>query len=220
MKLKQIFEGIYFNGRKIYTENLIKGKKVYGEKILKIKGKEFREWNPFRSKLGAGIKKGIASPIKKGMKILYLGAGEGTTISHISDIIKEKGLIVGIDVSAKAMHKLIELSNERKNLIPFLEDASNVEKTKKELNEIEFDFLFQDISQKNQTEIFLENAKAFLRKGKPAMISIKAKSISQKNSKKILREEKNKLEKEFLVKQSVYLEPFQKEHLLVYCKKK
>ncbi len=220
MQLKQIFDGIYSDGRRIYTENSVKGKKVYGERLLSAKGKEFREWNPFRSKLGAGIKKGIKSPIKKGNNVLYLGAAEGTTISHISDIIGEKGVIVGIDISARVMHKLVELSKERKNLIPYLEDAGKVDETKKELQEVVFDFLFQDISQKNQTEIFLNNAKTFLKKGNPAMISIKARSISQKSAKQILNEEKNKLGKEFFVKHAVFLDPFQKEHLLVLCEKK
>ncbi|PIN98744.1 MAG: fibrillin [Candidatus Diapherotrites archaeon CG10_big_fil_rev_8_21_14_0_10_31_34] len=220
MKLKQIFDGIYSDGRKNYTENLVKGKKVYGEKLLTFKGKEFREWNPFRSKFGAGLKKGIPSPIKQGQNILYLGAAEGTTISHISDIVKEKGMIIGIDISARVMQKLVELSEERENLIPYLVDANKTDETKKELNNVEFDFMFQDISQKNQTDIFLNNAKVFLKKGKPAMISIKARSISQKSSAKILQEEKQKLEKEFIVKQSAFLEPFQKDHLLVYCEKK
>lgn len=34
MKLKQIFDGIYSDGRKNYTENMVKGKKVYGERLL------------------------------------------------------------------------------------------------------------------------------------------------------------------------------------------
>jgi len=220
MKLKQIFDGIYSDGRKNYTENMVKGKKVYGERLLSVKGKEFREWNPFRSKFGAGLKKGVPSPLKTGQNILYLGAAEGTTISHISDIVKEKGMIIGIDISARVMQKLVELSEERENLIPYLIDANNTEETKKELNDVEFDFMFQDISQKNQTEIFLNNAKVFLKKGKPAMISIKARSISQKSSAKILQEEKQKLEKEFIVKQYAFLEPFQKDHLLVLCEKK
>ncbi len=220
MKLSKIFDGIYSDGRRIYTENMVKGKKVYGERLISFNGKELREWNPFRSKLGAGIKKGINSPLKKGMNVLYLGAAEGTTISHISDIIGKEGLIVGIDISARVMHKLIELSEERENLIAYLEDANKTEETKKELNEIEFDFLFQDVSQKNQTEIFLKNAQTFLKKGKTAMLSIKARSISQKNSKKILEDEKKKLEKEFNVKRTAFLEPFQKDHLLVYCEKK
>ncbi|MFH1696050.1 MAG: fibrillarin-like rRNA/tRNA 2'-O-methyltransferase [Candidatus Micrarchaeota archaeon] len=220
MQLKQVFDGIYSDGRRIYTENSVKGKKVYGERLISSQGKELREWNPFRSKLGAAIKKGIPSPLKKGFNVLYLGAAEGTTVSHVSDVIGENGLIVGIDVSARVMHKLVELSEERKNLVPYLEDAGKTEETSKELQGITFDFLFQDISQRNQTEIFLNNAKTFLSKGKKAMISIKARSISQKNPKQILQEEKNKLEKEFLIKQAVFLEPFQKQHLLVFCEKK
>ncbi len=220
MHLKQIFQGIYSDDRRIYTENMVKGKKVYGEKLISFKGTEFREWNPYRSKLGAGIKKSVKSPLKKNMNVLYLGAAEGTTISHISDIVGNKGLIIGIDISARVMRKLVELSEERENIIPYLEDANKLDETKKELEGIKFDFMFQDISQKNQTEIFLNNAKTFLEKGKPAMISIKARSISQKNAKQILQEEKQKLEKEFYIKYSVFLEPFQKQHLLVSCEKK
>lgn len=53
---------------------------------------EYRVWNPFRSKLGAGIVGGIgACPVKPGAKVLYLGGASGTTVSHVSDMVGPEG---------------------------------------------------------------------------------------------------------------------------------
>lgn len=58
---------------------------IQGENQDKI---EYRVWNPFRSKLGAGILSGIDNiHMPPGSKVLYLGAASGTTVSHVSDIV-------------------------------------------------------------------------------------------------------------------------------------
>lgn len=45
-------------------------------------------WNPFRSKLAAAIVGGVgAVHMPPGSKVLYLGAANGTTVSHVSDIV-------------------------------------------------------------------------------------------------------------------------------------
>ena len=45
-------------------------------------------WNPFRSKLAAAILGGVDHIyIKPGVKVLYLGAASGTTVSHVADIV-------------------------------------------------------------------------------------------------------------------------------------
>lgn len=222
MKPKLIFPGIYSFKNKILTKNMIKGEKVYGEELIELDGTEFREWNPFRSKLAAAIKKGLKEvPVKEDANILYLGVAEGTTASHLSDVIKEKGLLVGIDVSARAMHKFIQLCDKRKNLLPILADSDKPERYEDELNGIEFNLLYQDISQKNQAEIFIKNAEKFLKKGRKGLLVVKARSISQeKEAEKIFEEEIDKLKKEFNVIQTVSLKPFDKEHVMVYCEKK
>lgn len=52
-------------------------------------------WNPFRSKLGAGIVGGIgACPVKPGAKVLYLGGASGTTVSHVSDMVGPEGAVL------------------------------------------------------------------------------------------------------------------------------
>ena len=92
--MKEISHGIFSDNGKIFTLNMRPGQKVYGEPLVKNGKKEYREWIPYRSKLAAAIKKGLKKiPIKKGMKILYLGSATGTTPSHLSDIVGEEGII-------------------------------------------------------------------------------------------------------------------------------
>lgn len=77
----------------LVTRNLVVGESVYGEKRMEVVDDagekiEYRVWNPFRSKLGATILGGVKNmPIKPGSKVLYLGAANGTTVSHVSDIV-------------------------------------------------------------------------------------------------------------------------------------
>ena len=103
-------QGIYQDKRRIFTENFCKGEKVYNEKLVKFKGKEYRSWNPYRSKLAAAILNGFNFMIESDMKILYLGAASGTTVSHISDIVKD-GLIYAVESSPVAAKSLIGLSS-------------------------------------------------------------------------------------------------------------
>lgn len=49
---------------------------------------EYRVWNPFRSKLAAGILGGLDDIfIGPGKKVLYLGAASGTSVSHVADVV-------------------------------------------------------------------------------------------------------------------------------------
>ena len=130
-------------------------------------------------------------------------------------------MIVGIDLSPRVMHKLMFLSEQRKNIIPLLEDAAKPEQYVPDLEGIDFDFLYQDISQKNQAEIFCRNADLFLKSKGFAMIAIKAKSISQSLPvQKIFEQEKQKLLGRFKILESINLSPYDKEHLMVSCIKK
>jgi|SRR3989344_1892719 len=219
--MKELFEGIYLIGNRFATKNLVPGKKVYGEKLLSEKGIEFREWIPQRSKIAAAIKKGLKkSPFRKGSKILYLGSSEGTTVSHLSDIVGEKGIIFGVDIGAKVMRKFVLLCRERKNLFPLLFSASQPEKYKEFIQE-KVDVLVQDVSQKNQSDIFLKNADLYLKKDGIGIYSIKARSIDvTKNPKKVFEEEKKKLVNAFDLIEFFPLDPFEKDHAMFIGRKK
>ena len=213
----EAFPGIYASERKLYTKSLVHGR-VYGEKIIKDGGVEYRQWNPFKSKYCAGLTKGLKENIFfAGAKVLYLGSAEGTTVSHVSDIVGKEGSIFCVDISGVAMQRLNMLAEKRENLFPILADAQNIENYKEDVGEI--DVLFQDISQRNQTEIFINNSE-LLKKGGLGAISLKTKSISQKDKKEVLEKEQKKLEGVFDLAQVISLEPFEKEHYLILVRKK
>ena len=82
----------------LVTRNLVPGDSVYGEKRIAIESvaaddgekvkTEYRVWNPFRSKLAAGILSGLDDIfIAPGKKVLYLGAASGTSVSHVADVV-------------------------------------------------------------------------------------------------------------------------------------
>ncbi|MFH1256842.1 MAG: fibrillarin-like rRNA/tRNA 2'-O-methyltransferase [Candidatus Diapherotrites archaeon] len=221
-EMKELFPGIYGFGQLLFTKNLCKGVKVYGEQLLESKGEEFRQWMPERSKLAAAIKKGLKEmPVKKGAHILYLGSAEGTTISHLSDIIGEEGVIFGVDISERVMRKFLWLCEHRKNIAPILGDAEQPQSYLKDLSGTKVDLLYQDVSQKNQAQIFLKNARMYLKGEGHGLLVIKVRSISQtEKAQKVVEKEIKLLEKEFEIIQPVSLEPFDTEHAMVLCKRK
>lgn len=220
-RFEKLSGGIFLVYGKLCTKNIVAGQKVYGEELLHFEGKEYRAWNPHRSKIAAAITNGLKNfPIKSGSKVLYLGCAEGTTVSHLSDIVQENGVVFGVDISAKVMNKFLYICSQRKNLVPILADAAKPESYRKELEGIKIGVLFQDISQKEQVEIFLANAKMHLKKKGTGMLSLKARSINSfGDPKKILEEEIKKLGKKMEIKQIVELSPFQKDHVLILCEK-
>jgi fibrillarin-like pre-rRNA processing protein len=217
--MEKIFDGIYKKENKIYTINLNPGKKVYGERLILDNHIEYREWNPFKSKYCAGIVKGIKKSIfTKGETVLYLGSAEGTTVSHVSDIIGCQGDIFCVDLSEIAMGKLTKLAESRENILPILSDANKTSEYE-EFIEDSVDALFADVSQRNQTEIFIKNSK-FLKKGGLGALSLKTKSISQtKKVSDILEEEKKKLENVFNILEVINIEPYEKSHYLIMVEK-
>ena len=66
MQIKNIGENVYQIDNQIATVNLTPTKQVYQEKLIPYEDKEFRLWNPRRSKLAASIIKGLTIfPFKK-----------------------------------------------------------------------------------------------------------------------------------------------------------
>ena len=159
--------------------------------------------------------------LHEGSKALYLGAAEGTTISHLSDIVGQSGAIFGVDISARSMRKFTYLCEKRPNLLPILADASQPMTYKEHISNFSIDTLFQDVSQHNQAEIFLKNARAYLKREGFGYLSLKARSINSRDAaEKIIKEESKKLENEFEITQILDLGPFEKEHAMIVCIKK
>ncbi|MBW2997955.1 fibrillarin-like rRNA/tRNA 2'-O-methyltransferase, partial [Candidatus Woesearchaeota archaeon] len=212
----------FARNRKIYTKNLTPGKTVYDESLTKTKDGELREWNPYKSKLGSYIlQKGVNDIfIRPGSSVLYLGIASGTSASHISDIIGDKGMIYGIDPAFRVMIDLMFVAETRENIAPILDDAAHPENYKNLLPK-EVDFIIQDVAQRNQAEIFMKNVDMYLKEGGFAMIAIKAKSIDiAGHPKKIFKEIRDVLEQKYTIVDSKRLEPFEKDHMMIVIKKK
>jgi fibrillarin-like pre-rRNA processing protein len=164
--------------QKLATRNLTPGRAVYGEKLIRFEGVEYRLWDPFRSKLAAAILKGIKTvPIRPNHQVLYLGAASGTTASHVSDIIGEKGYVYCVEFAPRAIRELVNnVCAYRVNMLPILEDARFPEKYAIFIRG-KVDDIYCDLAQPEQARILADNADMFLKNGGYVMLAIKARSI-------------------------------------------
>ncbi len=208
--------------RILVTKNLIKGFRFSDERIFTLKKIEYREWIPQRSKIAAALVNGLKLfPLEKGDKILYLGAAAGQTASYCSDIVGNSGIVFCVEISERVLRELILKCRERKNMLPILADASKPEEYEKFVTK-DVDFVFQDIAQPNQVEIFVKNCKKFLKKHGYGMIAVKSRSIDvTEKPKRIFKKVKEELLKEgFSIEDKKRLEPFEKDHCVFLVRQK
>ena len=217
-KMKQIFNGVFQEGRKLYTLNSSPQQKLFDEELLVAEGKEYRGWNPLRSKLAAAIVKGLPElPVKSSSKVLYLGAAHGYTPSFISDIAAE-GIILAVDFAARVVRDLVFAAEKRKNILPILADANHPEAYYNLIGCV--DIVYQDVAQKNQIEVFLKNCSIFLKPGGFGLLALKARSIDVlQQPQGIFIAAKKELEKKFTIIDFRLLSPLQKDHAFFVCKK-
>ncbi len=153
--------------------------------------------------------------IKQGDRVLYLGTSTGTTPSHVSDIVGAKGLVIGVESSARVGREFVEkVAKRRKNVIPFIADARSTEKFGA-LGRT--DVVYCDIAQPDQTEIAIANCTSNLKPGGRLLLIVKARSIDVvRNPRDVFRAEQAKLEKAgFQVDRIVELSPFDKDHAII-----
>ena len=177
----------------LVTKNLTPGESVYGEKRISVDAPatpgldgnaepvpgtkiEYREWNPFRSKLAAGILGGLDDIyIRPGASVLYLGAASGTSVSHVADIVGPTGRVYAVEFSHRSGRDLITMATHRTNVIPIIEDARHPLKYRMLVGMV--DVVFADVAQRDQARIVGINAHLFLKVGGGVLVSIKANCI-------------------------------------------
>lgn len=220
IRLKEKFDGVFVSGGRIFTRNLVPGEKVYGEDLIERDGTEYRSWDYTRSKPAAAIKNGLENfPLKRGMKVLYLGIASGTTASHFSDIVGKDGIIYGVDIAERVLRQIIPIAEKRGNIAPILGDTRKPEDYES-LVLSEVDFVFEDVASDDQIPILIRNCDKFLKAGGHAMIAIKSQSIDvTKKPKEVYKEAVSELEKHFDVVEKVELDPHERHHMLVVLHK-
>lgn len=210
--------GVYTDGSWLYTRNLVPGRVVYGEGLSTDRGVEYRKWDAARSKLAAYLKRGgRVWPFDLASTVLYLGAGSGTTVSHVSDLCPQ-GSIVAVEISPRVFRDLVAVAEPRPNLVPILGDASRPDTYRSHAGTV--DILYQDVAQRDQADIFLRNAD-LLRRGGTGFLMIKTRSVDVAAPPELVTAEsvgalrRNGLE----VLDERSLDPFQKDHVAVVVRK-
>jgi fibrillarin-like pre-rRNA processing protein len=206
--------------RQLATLNLVEGNSVYGEKLVKQKEVEYRVWDPYRSKLAGAMKKGLNNlPIKKSMKVLYLGASTGTTVSHISDIVGLDGIVFAVEPAIRVGRELIEnVASKRGNVVPIIEDARKPQSYFSIFGKV--DLVYSDIAQADQTDIAILNCHCYLKQGGTILVVIKTRSIdvTMEPSAVVAHEAKRLKDNGFHIDQIINLDPFDKDHSMIHAK--
>ncbi len=206
---------------KLYTRNIDKGSRVYGERLIYFKGDEYREWDPYRSKLAALLLENPANNfLSEDLNCLYLGASSGTSISHLSDIV-ESGIIYGVEFAERSIRQLIQNIPRRKNIIPILDDARFPNNYAKSIFS-NIDLVYQDVSQPNQAEIAITNCNYYLKDDGLLILAIKSQSIdSIQKSELVYAQEKKILESSgFDIVESVNIHRYAANHIVLIVKRK
>jgi len=220
------FPGVFIGRGKsdtLLTLNAVPGASVYGEKrvVVPLQGKkiEYRSWNCYRSKLAASIACGLKDlSIRPGSVVLYLGAANGTTVSHVAEIVGEESLVYAVEFSQRSGRDLLSLSTKRANIVPIIADARAPSAYRMLVPMA--DVIFSDVSQSDQSRIVMENAKYFLKNEGSIMISVKASSVdSSLPAETVYANELNWLKRNgFVFREKVLLEPYEKNHAMLVGK--
>jgi len=229
VEIKQVFKTVYLIDGKLATLSLAPGKRVYGEKIVPVQSQgvpedrgtngEYRVWDLFRSKLAGAIKKGLGSlEIAPGSKVLYLGAGAGTTASHISDIVGKGGEVYCVEFAQRSLRDLVAVCESRPNMFPILADARKPQ----DYSEIpKVDAIYQDVAQPDQAQILIKNSQMFLKKGGIAYLCVKSQSIDvTARPQDVFAMVKKQLGQDFDVMREIELAPYDYDHLFLALRKK
>lgn len=196
---------------RLSTANLVPGVRVYDEDLFRRGDQEFRSWDPMRSKLAAYLLKGGQQwPFDERTRVLYLGAANGTTPSHVSDIVRH-GLVYALEFSPRSFRDLLDVAEPRKNLVPILADAWRPDTYAALVGDV--DVVYMDISQRNQGEIFAKNLARF--KPKAGILMVKARSVDvTRDPRQVFAETAAKVEElvPYSVVESVALDPYEKDH--------
>ncbi|HHE04708.1 MAG TPA: fibrillarin-like rRNA/tRNA 2'-O-methyltransferase [candidate division WOR-3 bacterium] len=203
-----------------YTLNLTPGEKFFDEQIKREKGKEYRHFDPGRSKLAAALLKNVSQiGLKEGDNVLYLGASHGYTPSFISDIVGKKGFVFAVDFAPRVVRDLVFVCEKRVNMAPIMADANHTFEIGPRIFNV--DFVYQDVAQRNQAEIFLKNCKKFLKKEGFGILAVKSRSIDMAAKPKTIYDQvRKKLEQEVTIVDYRVLDPFEKDHCVFVIKKR
>ncbi len=184
---------------------------VYSERMLG----NARVWDPFRSKLAALYHEGTGVEITSDTRVLYLGAANGTTVSHVADYAD---VVYAVEFAPRPMQDLLEVARRRKNIVPIMADATRPEQYAPLVESV--DLVYQDVAQPDQATIAIRNS-AFLRSGGKMILMLKTRSVDVRKEPGVVFEETVEalVSAGFVVQESLWLLPYHQDHAAIVCTK-
>ena len=184
---------------------------VYSERMLG----NARVWDPFRSKLAALYHEGTGVEITSDTRVLYLGAANGTTVSHVADYAD---VVYAVEFAPRPMQDLLEVARRRKNIVPIMADATRPEQYAPLVEMV--DLVYQDVAQPDQAMIAIRNS-AFLRADGKMILMLKTRSVDvRKEPEVVFQETMDALTLAgFVVQESLWLLPYHQDHAAIVATK-
>ncbi|HJJ36221.1 MAG TPA: fibrillarin-like rRNA/tRNA 2'-O-methyltransferase [Methanocorpusculum sp.] len=184
---------------------------VYGEKMLG----GYRVWDPYRSKLAALWYLDRSTDIGRDEVVLYLGAANGTTVSHVADCVES---VYAVEFAPRPMQDLLEVSRRRQNIIPIFGDATRPKEYAALLEPV--DLLYQDVAQPNQAAIVIRHL-PFLKTGGRCILMLKTRSVDiRKSPESVFEDTCAELKGAGLhIEKSCWLAPYHLDHAAIICRK-
>ena len=182
---------------------------VYNERMLG----GARVWDPYRSKLSALYHVGTGVELTPVMRVLYLGAANGTTVSHVADYVEA---VYAVEFAPRPMQDLLEVCRRRRNIIAIMADAARPEQYAPLVEAV--DLLYQDVAQPDQAAIVLRNC-VFLKPGGTVILMLKTRSVDvRKEPAEVFHDTIDSLiSARLAVKERVWLTPFHTDHAAIIC---
>ncbi len=210
-------DSVFLDRGRLYTLSLCPGTRIYGERLFTVSGKEYREWDPRRSKLAAYLTVGGKQfPFRKDSKVLYLGASSGTTPSHVADICPE-GKVFCVEFAQRMFRDLVGTCDTRPNMMPILGDATKPEGYSMFADKV--DIVYQDVAQKMQAKILCDNMDAF--GAQYGLVAVKARSEDVTASPESIFENAERMirDRGYHVVDREPLDPFEKAHAMIVVRR-
>lgn len=184
---------------------------VYGERMLK----GYRVWDPYRSKFAAFCMLGGTVELDDSMVVLYLGAANGTTVSHVADYAE---CVYAVEFAPRPMQDLLEVARRRKNIVPILADATRPGTYAPFVESV--DLIYQDVAQPDQTGIAAKNL-VFLKRGGTLLLMLKTQSVDvTRDPREVFADARTRLESLGLeIVDSRWLDPYHRDHAAIVCRK-
>ena len=184
-----------------------RGEPAYGEPVVD----GWRRWDAHRSKLGATLELGVDTGLVGGDSVLYLGAANGTTVSHVADFA---GPTYAVEFAPRPVRDLLDVAEARTNLFPLLKDARKPE-TYAHVVESGLDAIVQDVATRGQADVALAN-RQFLADDGRFVGAVKARSEDvTRDPEDVFEDVLDRLRDGYEVLATERLEPYHDDHLAV-----